>query len=99
MKKLKSFFKQKQNGESSFVRNLGWLGMSGGVNRLTRLLTTVILARFLTQYDYGLIAIILATNEFVKVFTRNGVAVKLIQAPESEPVSYTHLTLPTIYSV
>lgn len=84
MKKLKSLFERNPDGKSSFVRNLGWLGLSGGVNRVTRLVTTIILARFLTQYDYGLVAIILATNEFVKVFTRNGVAVKLIQAKEEE---------------
>ncbi len=84
MKKLKSLFGRKQDDKSSFVRNLGWLGLSGGVNRVTRLVTTIILARFLTQYDYGLVAMILATNEFVKVFTRNGVAVKLIQAKEEE---------------
>ena len=79
MKYFKSLLKRNQK-ESSFVRNLGWLGLSGGVNRLTRLLTTVVLARFLTQYDYGLAAIVLSTNEFVRVFTRNGVGAKLIQA-------------------
>ena len=63
-----------------FTRNLGWLGMSAGVIRITRLLTTIVLARFLSQYDYGLAAIVLTTNEFVRVFTRNGVGVRLIQA-------------------
>ncbi len=81
MKYFQRLFKGNQSN-SSFVRNLGWLSMSGGVNRLTRLLTTVVLARFLTQYDYGLAAIVLTTNEFVKVFTRNGVGIRLIQAEE-----------------
>ena len=70
--------------DGKFLQNLGWLGISGGVNRLTRLLTTIILARFLTQYDYGLAAIVLTTNEFVRVFTRNGVGIKLIQAEEDK---------------
>ena len=70
--------------DSPFTRNLGWLGLSGVVNRLIRLLTTIVLARFLTQYDYGLAAIVLTTNEFVRVFTRNGVGVRLIQAEEDK---------------
>ena len=70
--------------DSPFTRNLGWLGLSGVVNRLIRLLTTIVLARFLTQYDYGLAAIVLTANEFVRVFTRNGVGVRLIQAEEDK---------------
>ena len=70
--------------DGKFLQNLGWLGISGGVNRLTRLLTTIVLARFLSQYDYGLAAIVLTTNEFVRVFTRNGVGVRLIQAEEDK---------------
>ena len=70
--------------DGKFLQNLGWLGISGAVNRLTRLLTTIVLARFLTQYDYGLAAIVLTTNEFVRVFTRNGIGIKLIQADEEK---------------
>ncbi len=72
--------KKFKSQDGKFLRNLGWLGMSGGVNRLTRLLTTIVLARSLSEYEYGLAAIVLTTNEFVKVFTRNGVGIRLIQA-------------------
>ena len=75
--------KKFRSQDSKFLQNLGWLGISGGVNRLTRLLTTIVLARFLTQYDYGLAAIVITTNEFVRVFTRNGIGIKLIQADEA----------------
>lgn len=68
-----------QKADSAFVRNIGWLGGSGAIIRVSRLLATIILARFLTQYDYGLAAIVLTTNEFVRVFTRNGVVIRLIQ--------------------
>lgn len=67
--------------DSPFSRNLGWLGLSGGVIRVTRLITTVVLARFLTQHDYGLAAIVLTINDMVRVFTRNGIGTRLIQAP------------------
>lgn len=66
--------------DSPFVRNLSWLGLSGVVIRVTRLLTTIVLARFLSSYDYGLAAIVLTSNEFVRIFIRNGISTRLIQA-------------------
>lgn len=65
--------------QNPFLRNLGWLSASEAVIRVFRLVTTVILARFLTDYDYGLAAIVLTTHEFVQVATRCGIGAKLIQ--------------------
>ncbi|MDX2257224.1 MAG: lipopolysaccharide biosynthesis protein [Pseudanabaenaceae cyanobacterium bins.39] len=67
-----------------FVRNIGWLGLSEVFIRISRLAATVILARWLSEYDYGLAALVLTTNEFVNVFTRNGIFDKLIQAKEED---------------
>ena len=78
-----------QNIDSPFTRNVGWLGGSGAIIRVSRLLATIILARFLTKQDYGLAALVLTTNEFVRVFTRNGVVVRLIQTEEE---NLPHLT-------
>ena len=69
-----------KKADSPFTRNLGWLGLSGAVIRVTRLLTTIVLARFLTSHDYGLVAIVLTVNDIVRVFTRNGIGTRLIQA-------------------
>jgi teichuronic acid exporter len=69
-----------QAGDSPFVRNIGWLGGSTALIRISRLLATIILARFLTKADYGLAALVMTVNEFILVFTRNGVGTKLIQA-------------------
>ncbi|MEL6442574.1 MAG: lipopolysaccharide biosynthesis protein [Cyanobacteria bacterium J06621_8] len=81
MKGIWSKFRQRlKKADSSFTRNLGWLGLSGAVIRVTRLLTTIVLARFLTQHDYGLVAIVLTVNDIVRVFTRNGIGTRLIQA-------------------
>ncbi|WP_253274355.1 lipopolysaccharide biosynthesis protein [Myxosarcina sp. GI1] len=82
--RLREYRLKKTN--STFTRNLGWLGLSGAVIRVTRLLTTIVLARFLTQHDYGLVAIVLTTNDIVRVFTRNGIGTRLIQA-KAENVS------------
>ncbi len=78
--KIKRKLKQLDN---SFVRNVGWLGGGRVVIRITRLATTIVLARYLTPDDYGLAAIALTANELVRVFTRNGVGDRLIQVNES----------------
>lgn len=74
----------KQKLTSRFARNLGWLGLSEVVIRVSRLAATVVLARLLSKYDYGLAALVLTTNEFIFAFTENGVWDKLIQADEKD---------------
>jgi PST family polysaccharide transporter len=67
-----------------FVRNTGWMGVGEVGIRVSRLLATVLLARLLSPEDYGLAAIVLMTTEFVRVFTRNGIGDKLVQADAEE---------------
>ena len=62
--------KIKQQLSNQFIRNIGWLGGAELVNRVFRLGATVVLARSLTREDYGLVAVILAINEFTTVFLR-----------------------------
>lgn len=74
--------KSKLNND--FIRNLSWLGGGELIVRVSRLLTTVILARFLSPYDYGLAALVLTVYEFTQVFTRIGIAGKVIQADKEK---------------
>ncbi|NMF60528.1 lipopolysaccharide biosynthesis protein [Pseudanabaena yagii] len=67
-----------------FLRNLGWLGLSQLFIRVSRLAATIVLARLLTKEDYGLAALVLTTNEFVNVFTQNGIWAKIVQADEAD---------------
>jgi PST family polysaccharide transporter len=77
--KLKAIF------SSSFIRNVGWLGIAELVNRVFRLGTTVTLARLFSPQDYGLMAVVYTTFEFATVFTlRDGIGTKIIQADEQE---------------
>ncbi|BAY33485.1 hypothetical protein NIES2107_53810 [Nostoc carneum NIES-2107] len=69
---------------NQLIRNLSWLGSAEIINRIFRLITTVVLARLLHSYDYGLAAIVLTTNEFVRVFTNNGIWAKLVQAEQKD---------------
>lgn len=52
--------------------------------RVLRLGLVVIIARYLTRYDYGLGAIILAVREFAITFANVGIGAKIIQASEKE---------------
>src|SRR5215207_3684762 len=54
---------------------------------LTRLLTTVvfiILARFLTPYEFGIVALALVVRHFLGVFIDQGFSEAIVQAPELE---------------
>ena len=68
---------------SQFIRNISWLGLSELIPRICRLGVVVVLARFLTSYDYGLAAIVLAVSEFTRVFMDFGVNAKIIQADDA----------------
>jgi O-antigen/teichoic acid export membrane protein len=70
---------------NGFIQNLGWMSAAEMVNRLLRLGVVVVLARVLSAYDYGLVAIVLTTSEFAGVFMlKQGIGSKLIQAAESD---------------
>ena len=73
-----------QKLSNRFVRNLSWLGLAEIISRIFRLGLTVILARFLTPYDYGLAAIVSTVNEFMRVFMEIGVSAKIIQCDRQE---------------
>ena len=69
---------------SRFARNLGAMGGAQLVMRISRLITTVVLARLLSPGDYGLAAVVLTIFEIVALFTRNGIAAKVVQANAAE---------------
>ena len=67
------------------VKNIGWLTASQIFNRVTRLLTIVVLARKLTEGDYGIIAILFSITDLADIFIqKGGIAPKLIQADADE---------------
>ncbi|WP_372779998.1 oligosaccharide flippase family protein [Litorivivens sp.] len=56
-----------------FMRNFSWMAAGELVVRISRLVTTLILARFLTQADYGLAALAIASAELVRILASNGI--------------------------
>ncbi|NEO29036.1 MAG: lipopolysaccharide biosynthesis protein [Symploca sp. SIO3C6] len=77
VKELEVRVRKKLNNQ--FIRNLGWLTGSQLIEKVLRLAATVVIARYLTKYDYGLVAMIMTTYEFTQVFTKIGIGGKLIQ--------------------
>jgi O-antigen/teichoic acid export membrane protein len=70
---------------NSFIQNLGWMSAAELVNRVLRLGVVVVLARVLSAYDYGLVAVVLTTSEFAGVFMlKQGIGAKLIQADDQD---------------
>ncbi len=68
-----------------FIRNSGWMGASELLHRISRLVTTVVLARIFSPYDYGLIAVVYTTWSFGNIFTlSSGVGSKIVQASEND---------------
>lgn len=76
--------KIKDKLSNRFIRNVGWLGGSDLFVRVSYLATTVILARRLNAYDYGLAAIAVTVHELMQVFTRMGIGTKIIQADKED---------------
>lgn len=67
-----------------FIKNIGWLGLSEGFVRVTRLGTAVVLARMLDPVTFGIAALVLTINELVHVFNRNGIGAKIVQCDDHE---------------
>jgi len=64
------------------LSNMGWLGGAEVAARLSRLLTTIVLARYLMPYQYGVIAIAITLFDLAFVVTKHGMGQKIIQASE-----------------
>ncbi len=80
----------KKKLSSQFIRNVGWLSISEIIYRVLRLGLVVIIARFLTSYDYGLGAIVMTVREFSITFADIGIGAKIIQADEEELEELCH---------
>ncbi len=70
--------------ENRFIRNSSWIGLSEMMARVSRLLTAIVLARFLSLEQFGVAALALTVHELIRVFNQNGIGAKIIQAPEEQ---------------
>ena len=53
-------------------------------NRLSRIVTAIVLARALSPLQFGTISLVLAIFELVRMFVHNGIGARIVQAEEHE---------------
>jgi PST family polysaccharide transporter len=73
-----------------FARNLGSLGGAQLAMRVSRLVTTIVLTRWLSPNDYGMAAVVLTVYELVALFTRNGISSTVVQASAEDLDTVAH---------
>ncbi len=76
--------------ENPFVRNFSWMAAGELIVRISRLLTTLILARYLSQADYGLAALAIASAEIVRILASNGIGNLIVKSTEEKLTSISH---------
>jgi len=75
----------KSNSQSKGLRQrIGWLVAGEGFARLTRLVTAIALARYLSPFEFGIAAIVVACSELIQVITRNGIGIRIIQSNDRD---------------
>jgi PST family polysaccharide transporter len=63
---------------------MGALGSAELVNRLTRILTAIVLARTLGTFEFGIAAVAITSSEILRIFTQSGIGARIIQASDDE---------------
>ena len=64
------------------LRNMSWLGLGEFTARISRIATTVLIARLLTPVDLGVAAIALTAFEIVRSFAASGIGQMVVRASE-----------------
>jgi O-antigen/teichoic acid export membrane protein len=65
-----------------------WLGTANGVEQILRFIRNMILTRILAPEAFGVMAIVLAVNNFLESFTEVGIRQALIQNPRGTEETY-----------
>jgi PST family polysaccharide transporter len=63
---------------------MGALGSAELINRLTRILTAIVLARTLGTFEFGVAAVAITVSELLRILTQSGIGARIIQASEDE---------------
>ena len=71
-------------GSDKLLRSFGMLGLGEGFNRITRIVTTIVLAWHLDAVEFGIAATALTCFELVRVFAQNGLSQMVVRASDDD---------------
>ena len=71
-------------GSDRLLRGFGMLGFGEGVNRVTRIITTIVLARYLDAVEFGVAAAAITCFELVRIFGGHGLSQLVVRARDEE---------------
>ena len=74
----------RRGGHGSLLRGTALMALAEMGNRVSRILTAVVLARALSTVEFGVMALILTTYELVRMLIHNGLGARIVQAREDE---------------
>ncbi len=68
----------------ALARGSAFMGMAEMGNRLSRIVTAIVLARMLSTSEFGMMALVLTTYELVRMLIANGFGARIVQAAPEE---------------
>ncbi|MFY0615236.1 MAG: oligosaccharide flippase family protein [Hyphomicrobiaceae bacterium] len=71
-------------GSDKLLRGFGMFGLGEGFNRVTRIVTTIVLARNLSAVEFGIAATAITCFELVRVLSENGLSQMVVRASDKE---------------
>jgi PST family polysaccharide transporter len=79
-----SFNALRTSGSAGLMRGAMWMTLSEVGNRVSRIVTAVVLARVMTTLDFAAMALVLTTYELVRMLIHNGVGARIVGARQDE---------------
>lgn len=74
---------------SALVKNASWLLSIEGIAKISRVVTILCMAGFLTPIEYGVAILAVAFHDLFRMLMRSGTGNQVIQCPEEQLPSYT----------
>ncbi|WP_052691902.1 oligosaccharide flippase family protein [Teredinibacter purpureus] len=70
--------------QDKLFRNTSWMLLSEATAKISRLLTVVVMAAYLTPVQFGIASLALVCHELMRIFSRAGAGAAVIQCEESD---------------
>lgn len=85
--------------QDQLLRNFGWLGLGETFNRITRIVTTIILARYLGAIEFGIAATAITCFELIRVLANNGLSQRVVKASDEDLAATCNTAYRLIFAI